>query len=191
MLPRRPAGPSAVPPLPRWNMPVRLTAMTRSHSAGSSRGEFRRADPAQSTSTSSRPNSRTVAPRRHRPRRGRAHRGDRERPAAGGADPRGDGFAAVPSMSAHATAAPSRANASAPAPPMPPPAPPPAPLFRRPGHRVPPAVRIGTIAQPRLDGRVEPATNDLGIRNRRGPIFRSWPARAGITEAGNASEHQL
>src|SRR6266436_6758777 len=106
-------------------MPVRLTAMMRSHSVGSrSRKVPPWLTPAQSTSTSSRPNSRTVAATA-------ASTAARSRTSSGIAIARPPAAriraatvsAAAPSMSADATAAPSRANASAPAPPMPPPAP--------------------------------------------------------------------
>src|SRR6516164_7958523 len=106
-------------------MPVRLTAMTRSHSSWSrSRKLPPWLTPAQSSSTSSLPNSRTVAATA-------ASTAERSRTSSAIAVARPPeawiravvASAAAASMSAQATAAPSRAKPSAPAPPMPPPAP--------------------------------------------------------------------
>ena len=106
-------------------MPVRLTAMMRSQVSGSRSKKLSRwLIPADSSTISSRPNSRTTAatalstaPRSHTSRAEAAARPPAIRIRAAVSS------AAEPSRSVQNTAAPSRAKASAPAPPMPPPAP--------------------------------------------------------------------
>src|SRR5216684_3156727 len=133
-------------------MPVRLTAMMRSHSRCSkSRKLAPPLTPALSSSTSSRPYSRTTAATA-------ASTAGRSRTSSAIAIARPPAVrmraaavsAAAASMSAQTTPAPSRARPSAPAPPIPPPAPATSATF--PSTRpiaILPVFSSGTIAQPR------------------------------------------